>query len=254
MRFSHAFLTRPRVESADLAAMLGPLGIEVVTQPAFDFESLDIAARQADVLADLESGSLVPLLIFTSPRAVSFGLGQLPRGLTRTCKVAAIGPATARTLESAGVNVTVRPTSGYTSEALLQTLREDAAGFISPGRSALILAAPGGRRKLEEGLAARNWTTRMLMVYERKNAAIDKHGLEQLQEATNTISVWTSANAMKSLSQRLPPASWFRLCQGEWLVISDRLKRLARAYGPSEIHLSQGPGNSDLFTTIRALI
>jgi hypothetical protein len=59
---------------------------------------------------------------------------------------------------------------------------------------------------------------------------------------------------MKFLSQRLPPAVWFRLCQGEWLVISNRLKRLARAFGPNEIHLSPGPGNSDLFTAIRGLI
>jgi hypothetical protein len=72
--------------------------------------------------------------------------------------------------------------------------------------------------------------------------------------ATGVLSVWTSGNAMKSLSQRLAPATWFRLCQGEWLVISDRLKRLARAYGPSEIHLSPGPTNGDIFTAIRGLI
>jgi len=254
MRFSHVFLTRPRSESRDLATMLLPLGLQLVIQPAFDFASLDIAAGQPDLLADLEAGVQSPLLIFTSPRAVSFGLGQLPVGLTGNCKVAAIGPATARALEAAGVTVTVRPASGYTSEDLLKTLEEDSTGFISPGRSALILAAPGGRKKLLEGLAARDWAAQMLMVYERKNAAINKLELDKLQQAERVMAVWTSANAMKSLSQRLPPAAWFRLCQGEWLVISNRLKRLARAYGPSKIHLSPGPGNSDLFTAIRGLI
>jgi uroporphyrinogen-III synthase len=254
MRFSHVFLTRPQSESGDLAAMLAPLGMQAVVQPAFDFLQRDAAASQPAVMAALESGELAPLLIFTSPWAVQFGLGQLPGGLSRKLKVAAIGPATARALEAAGVTVTVRPSSGYTSEALLGTLQQDSAGFMSADRSALILAAPGGRRKLAEGLSERNWTTQMLMVYERKNAALNKQELGKLQEAERIISVWTSANAMKSLSQRLPPASWFLLCQGEWLVISKRLKRLARAYGPSDIHLSPGPSNSDLFTAIRGLV
>jgi len=234
--------------------MLSPLGLQLVIQPAFNFRELDVAAGQPGLLADLEAGSLSPLLIFTSPRAVSFGLGQLPGGLTGKCKVAAIGPATARALEAAGVTVTVRPSSGYTSEALLKTLDNDSAGFISADRSALILAAPGGRGKLAEGLAARDWATQMLMVYRRENTTLDKQEIDNLMEATGVLSVWTSGNAMKSLSQRLAPATWFRLCQGEWLVISNRLKRLARAYGPSEIHLSPGPTNSDIFTAIRGLI
>jgi uroporphyrinogen-III synthase len=137
---------------------------------------------------------------------------------------------------------------------LLQTLAEDSSGFISPGRFALILAAPGGRMKLKKGLSELGWMAQMLMVYRRENAVLDKQEVDRLKEAAGILSVWTSANAMKSLSQRLPPATWFRLCQGEWLVISDRLKRLARAYGPKEIHLSPGPGNSDLFTSIRGLV
>ena len=254
MQFSHVFLTRPRSESSDLATMLAPLGMQPVIQPAFDFQQLDATAGQAAVMAALESGALAPLLIFTSPRAVQFGLGQLPVGLTRKVKVAAIGPATASALEAAGVTVTVRPSTGYTSEALLHALQENSAGFVTADRSALILAAPGGRRKLAKGLAERNWSTQMLMVYERKNASLNKQELGKLHEAEKIISVWSSTNAMKSLSQRLPPASWFRLCQGEWLVISNRLRRLARAYHPSEIHLSTGPGNSELFTAIRGLL
>ena len=59
---------------------------------------------------------------------------------------------------------------------------------------------------------------------------------------------------MKALSQRLPPASWFRICQGEWLVISDRLQRLARAYGPANVHLAGGPGNPAILAAIRSLL
>jgi hypothetical protein len=37
-------------------------------------------------------------------------------------------------------------------------------------------------------------------------------------------------------------------------VISERLKRLARAYGPERIHLAQGPANGNLLTAIRGLV
>lgn len=253
MQFTHVFLARPQRESMELASLLAPLGLQVIVQPAFDFLKQDVAGHQPDLMAQLESLETKGLLIFTSTRAVSFGLPQMPQGLLAKCKIAAIGPATSQALAAAGVRVDIQPESGFTSEALLKTLQEDSSGFAALNRSAFIVTAPGGRRKMEEGLAGLGWNAQMLMVYKRENTDIDPRILEGLADCEGVLSVWTSANAMKSLSQRLPPATWFRLCQGEWLVISDRLKRLARAYGPTEIHMSPGPTNSDIFTAIRAL-
>ena len=121
-------------------------------------------------------------------------------------------------------------------------------------RSAVILAAPGGRQKMEQGLDSLGWSVDKLMVYQREAAPLDKQELGKLQQADSVLSIWTSANAMQALSQRMPPAMWFKLCQGEWLVISERLKRLARAYGPTEVHIAHGPGNYDLFTAVKALV
>ena len=91
------------------------------------------------------------------------------------------------------------------------------------------------------------------MVYKPEPAVLDKQALKALGDASGVLCTWTSANAMKALSQRLPPATWFQLCQGDWLVISKRLKRLARAYGPERIHLASGPRNADLLSAIRRL-
>ena len=253
MRFSHVFVTRPRLESEELAAMLAPLGLQVVVQSAFDFRQRDIAVEQPGVLAKLGRDNAPRLLIFTSPRAVKFGLEQLPHELIKKQKIAAIGPSTANALNAAGVFVNVRPASGFTSEALLDSLEKDSSGFISPQKSAVIMVAPGGRRKIEEGLAGLDWAVQTLMVYSRENAELDKQALESLKGAGSILSVWTSGNAMKALSQRLQPATWFQICGGEWLVISGRLKRLARAYSPARIHLSPGPTNSELFRAIRTL-
>ena len=234
--------------------MLAPLGLQVVIQPAFDFVSCDAASEQPESLADLAGENAPHLLIFTSTRAVEFGLAQLPRELLKKQKIAAIGPTTANALSTAGVFVNVRPASGFTSEALLDALEKDSSGFISPKKSAVILAAPGGRRKMEEGLTEMDWTVQTLMVYSRETTPLDKPALERLKGAENILSVWTSGNSMKALAQRLQPATWFKICAGEWLVISSRLKRLARAYGPTKIHRSPGPSNGDLFGAIRSVM
>lgn len=254
MRFSHVFVTRPQLESEELAAMLAPLGLQVVVQSAFDFRRRDVASEQPEVLADLEGDKAPHLLIFTSTRAVEFGLEQLPHELLRKQKIAAIGPSTANALSAAGVFVNVRPASGFTSEALLDSLEKDSSGIISSQKSAVILAAPGGRRKMEEGLVGMDWAVQTLMVYSRANAELDQQALEGLKGAEGILSVWTSGNTMKALSQRLQPAIWFQICSGEWLVISNRLMRLARAYGPTQIHLSPSPTNRKLWRTIRAVV
>jgi uroporphyrinogen-III synthase len=116
------------------------------------------------------------------------------------------------------------------------------------------VAAPGGREALLEGLSAAGWRVGTLMVYRAEPAPLDAVALAELETATGVLSVWTSGNAMQALSRRLPPTAWSRLCRGEWVVISERLRRLAGAYGPGRIHLAGGPGNDALLAAIRSLL
>jgi uroporphyrinogen-III synthase len=248
LNFSHVFISRPRQEAEELAGMLAPLGLRAVVQPAFDYCALDARASDPAGYARLEAARPGDLVVFTSPRAVEYGLAQIPRTLLRQLRVAAIGPGSGAALAAAGIRVAVAAGTGYTSEALLATLAEEAPG------QAFVVAAPGGRQALPEGLSASGWRVEMLMVYRAEPAALDGAALAVLSAAVGVLSVWTSGNAMKALSQRLPPATWFKLCQGEWLVISERLRRLARAYGPGRIHLAAGPGNRALLAAIRGLL
>lgn len=254
MKFSHVFISRPQREAEELAAMLAPLGLQTIVQPAFDYVALDAHRTDPQTCAELEASAARDLLVFTSPRAVTHGLAQLPRDALLRLRVAAIGPATVSALAAAGIPVAISSAEGFTSEDLLASLAaEPAPGSSRPGR-AYVLAAPGGRQTLVEGLAKQGWQATMLMVYRSEPVALDKAALALLDDATGVLSVWTSGNAMNALSQRLPPATWFRLCQGEWLVISERLRRLARAYGPARIHLASGPGNGAILAAIRSLL
>lgn len=248
---SHVLLTRPLPQSQELASRLAPLGLQAVVQPAFDYLSVEVSREQADDFTAFGAAGPADLVLFTSPRAVDHGLPQVPPGVLSRLRAAAIGPATSKALAEAGVRASLRASHGYTSEALLETLAGEAAP--APGATAFILAAPGGRTTLAKGLRAMGWKVRVLMVYRSSPAALDREALAVLEGAESILSVWTSGNTMKALSQRLPPNTWFRVCQGEWLVISERLERLARAYGATRIHRAPGPGNEAIAAAVKNL-
>jgi uroporphyrinogen-III synthase len=254
MKYSHVFITRPQRESEELAAMLVRLGLHTIVQPAFNYVARDAREEDPEGCEEFERATSADLVVFTSPRAVVHGLAQLPREVLLRARIAAIGPATASALSAAGLRVDVASPGGYTSEALLEALAVESGRAAQTQRRAFVLAAPDGRQALAEGLAGQGWNVRTLMVYRSRPAELDRAALAELEEATGVLSVWTSGNAMNALSQRLPPAAWFRICQGEWLVISERLRRLARAYGPPEIYLAGGPGNAAIVATIRGLL
>ena len=247
MSFSHVLITRPQADADRLAGLLASIGIDSIVQPAQEFKPRTLAASETHELGRLGQPQLV---IFTSPRAVEFGLPQLPASLVGTARFAAIGPATARAIMAAGRKVDIAPAQGYTSESLLEVLAgQPGVG----GGTALVLCAPGGRELLVRSLEDLGWIVRALWVYERSAAEIQPRSLEAISEAQGLLTVFTSAQAMESLSQRLPPAAWYTICKGDWLVISERLRRLARAFGPHQIHLAGGPQNADLANAIRSL-
>lgn len=252
MAFTHVLLSRPRPKSEELAGMLQPLGLEPVLLPAFDYPAVDARAEQKACFDSLENAGPADLVLFTSPRAVAHGLDQVSPSSLARARVAAIGPATATALNEAGVRVDVRPVSGFTSEALLETLSHG-PGLAQNTPQAFILAAPGGRTKLLKGLKKLGWNSQLLHVYRSEPARLGKKQLQRLGDAGRVLTVWTSANAMKALSHRLPPATWFKVCQGEWVVISRRLQRLARAYGPGQVHLAAGPDNASIVSAVRTL-
>jgi len=251
---SHVLLTRPRPESEALASLLEPLGLQPVVLPAFEYRAAELAAAQPDESAALNGATEADLVVFTSPRAVQHGLPQVPAAALARAQVCAIGPSTARDLAAAGVRARVAPAGGYTSEALLDSLGAGPTPDPAHPPRAFIVAAPGGRGVLAEGLAALGWRVHMLWAYHAEPAELPSAELARLQQARKVLSVWTSGNTLKALSQRLPTAAWFRVCQGPWVVISERLERLARAYGPEQLERARGPDNSAIVAAVRALL
>jgi len=254
MPFSHILITRPQQEARELADLLAASEAKVIILPAYDFYASKLFPDQIGQLEHAAAGQPPPLLVFTSPRAVEYGLDQIPPDVLLRARIAAIGPSTASLLEKAGKKVNLRPQQGYTSEDLLNSLAKEGSTRGGQAHPAFILAAPGGRTALNEGLQAQGYEPHMLMVYGRRSAELVSSAVAAIEHAEKLLAVWTSANTMNALSQRLPPPCWLRLCRADWLVISERLQRVARGFSPSHIHLADGPTNTDILESIRTLM
>jgi uroporphyrinogen-III synthase len=245
MAYSHVLITRPEPEAGELARMLEGLGPETLIMPAFTFEP----AHPGFEFESCWSGERRRLAIFSSTRAVEFGLRQLPARFLDGAEVAAIGPATGKALESAGLEVSVVPSGEFNSESMLrhQALKAD------PG-CALIFAARGGRRILYSGLREMGWDVRFAYVYDTVPVKPPAPALEALRSATAVLSVWTSANALRQLSGSLDRKSWEKVCRGDLVVTSRRLAGVARKLANGRVHVTEGPGNEAIRDCIRQLI
>lgn len=237
MTFTHVLISRPADEAAELAHRVLALGLQPVLLPAFRFRGLD-ATPAAD---RAWTQAVHRLAIFTSPRAVGFGLPRLAPGMLDGALVAAIGPATGLALQQAGVAVDLLPGERPDSEALLASTQLPAR----PG-AALIFAAPGGRPALREGLAARGWQVREALVYERLPLSPDPAAQQVLERAGKVLSVWTSGTALRHLLQNLSPAARDKVLEGLVLVPSARLQALARELGAARVAVCGGADNASL--------
>jgi uroporphyrinogen III methyltransferase / synthase len=117
-------VTRARAQAGELSAGLERLGAEVLEFPTIeirppeDFGPLDAAIRELDSFG---------WIVFTSVNGVEAFMQRLRhhgldlRAMPRGAKVAAIGPATAKRIEGAGLRVDVVPEE-YRAEALIGAL------------------------------------------------------------------------------------------------------------------------------------
>lgn len=242
MTFSHALATRPEPQQTELVRALAELGLEAVSLPAFRFEARPVPA-------DLVTRARNALLIFTSPRAVTFGLAALGGALPGTARAAAIGPATQAALAKHGVHALQAPGNRHDSEALLAMLDDG----IAPGR-ALIFAAPGGREALERGLTERGWQVALAPVYRRVLLAPAPMEADRLTHASRVLSLWTSGTAMRHVLQGLPEAARAAVLRGTAIVASERLASLAWERGFDAVVTAEGASNTALLAAARACV
>lgn len=238
-------ITRPLEASLQLAGQIEALGLTPVVMPLYTF-----SAREPgfDVSASW-SPTGRKLAVFTSPRAVQFGLPHIPitwlADDIHKLELAVVGSATRLLLENSGFKVHLQSDKGYTSEDLLQL----AALETDPG-AAVIFCAPGGRETLATGLAELGWKVNKALVYERRALQLTSDQFAALDSNTDIISLWTSVSAVDLAHDQLPGHLWEKILKAPALVISRRIQHHLQQLGATHIELSDGPGNPELLSSI----
>lgn len=243
---THVLVTRPLEASRQLADQLEAHGLIPVVMPFYTFSPCEPLPRISSVWSE---GSLRKLAIFTSPRAVQFGLPFIPASdQLNGIEIAVVGSATRAALEASGYPVHLQAGSGFTSEDLLQipALAED------PG-VAVIFCAPGGRKTIAEGLGDMGWRTVEAMVYQRVPLRPDSRKVENLRDSGGMISIWTSISAIDLAEKSLPGDVWGKILGSSALAISSRIQHHLMQLGANRVELADGPGNPELLGSILRL-
>ncbi|MFQ5610138.1 MAG: uroporphyrinogen-III synthase [Woeseiaceae bacterium] len=238
-------LTRPRHQTAELAAEIERRGGRV-----FVFPALEIVGRApAHVAAD--AAALLPpdISVFISRNAVDHGLAW------GAGKIAAIGPATASAIEASGKTADILPGGGFDSEALLaEPALHDVAGKVIR-----IIRGDAGRELLARTLTERGATVDYLATYERR---MPEHPPTLLAEIENrwrdggiAAVVSMSVFSLRNLAAILPGWCHEQLAQTPLVTPSTRvLKEAQNRYPGCPVLLAVGPRSSDIADAVAAAV
>jgi uroporphyrinogen-III synthase len=233
-------VTRPLAQAQPLARLIEAEGGEAIVFPVLSIEpAADLAAVRTGV-GPIEQFDLA---VFVSRNAVEHGRALLAGAAPGRPRVAAIGPSTAQALEQAGLRVDIRPTCGFTSEALLaQPALQSVRGL-----RVLVVRGAGGRELLGETLAARGAELRYAEVYARRASTADARLLrERWERAEIHLATALSVETLDALCALLGPAGRGLLARAGLVTASARVLKRAAALGLESVVMARGPDDRAL--------
>ena len=193
-------ITRTRHQASDLAAQLKALGATAILIPTIEIIPPETYVPLDAALAQLES---YDWLLFTSANAVEvFHRRRNPSLIPK--RIAVIGPATAKAVQSIGLHVDLVPPK-YIAESLAKALLSEA-----PGKSFLLLRAAEARDALPEALTAVGATVTIAEAYRNQIPSNSIPALQYLftsSEHYPDAITFTSASTARNLIALLEAAS-----------------------------------------------
>lgn len=238
-------VTRPRTQALELVSAIELEGGEAFCFPVIDIVALD-ESRVAAAASDMARPDVT---IFISRNAVEYGLRY-----SGGARIAAIGPATARAIRSAGRVVDIEPGDGYDSEHLLaEPFFENIAG-----RNVRIIRGGKGRELLASGLKDRGANVDYLSVYERRLPVVSADMLAEIEARwrSGNINVVTvmSVQSLQNLIELLPDWCRNQLESTPLVTPAGRvLKEALDRYPASRPILASGPQAAEMVQAIIAL-
>jgi len=217
LRGRRVLVTRPAERAHGLAERVTAAGGEPVAFPVIEIVPLTPAT-----VPDAREFHAV---LFVSPAAVAHGLPALGLDGDGSPRIGAVGPATARALEAAGVAADIRPQGSADSEGLLEHEALQAPAIA--GRRVLIVRGEGGRGHLAARLVERGAAVEYAEVYRRaRPARHDPAGVADCDIVTAT-----SIEGLDNLLAIVGPVDDGRLRSRPLAVASPRIAGHARTLG-----------------------
>lgn len=243
---ANILVTRPKQQALPLTRLIEQQGGTAISFPVLEIFPL---ANTLQINAKLEELTRYQWLIFISANAVNFAL-QANNGKIdnfTVCKIAAVGKATAKALQDAGLNADLVPETGFNSEALLAM---PALQNIQ-GQKCLIARGQGGREMLADTLKARGAKVDYLEVYKRVMPDADNSAVIKLlnQRRLDAITL-TSGEALHNLVAMLGDEIKEMLFETPLIVISDRIKKMAEKTGFKQVLVSASPKDTAIIETV----
>ena len=227
-------VTRPPHQAAVLVQAIQAAGGTAVEFPALAIEAIPLPELKTSLIkmADAE------IAIFISPNAAEFGMAAIRAngGLPAAAAIFAVGPGTARVLQSQGV-VQVTTPAGQDSEALLALPQLQAVG----GKRVVIVRGAGGRPVLGDTLRARGANVLYLECYRRVCPAADPAALLAQWQAGGIDAVTvTSAETLHNLATLLGRSGAACLAHTPLFVPHEKIADAARRFGIERVIATAG--------------
>jgi len=172
-------VTRPRLQSAELIALLAESGYEPIEIPLLDIRALPVAEEAWEALGSSDA------MVVTSPSGAHHlieALRETGRRIPGTVMVAAVGRITEAVLLSAGIPVSLTPERA-TGAALADAFAERGV----EGVRIVLARALEGRVELSDGLRAYGAEVLELPLYRAVTVTPDVGDIERARSAD----VWT---------------------------------------------------------------
>lgn len=233
-------VTRPEKQAHLLCDLIALEGGKPIRFPVLEITQVEDTMTIKKILNELANYTWV---IFVSLNAVNFALqaknGKIS-GFSHT-KFAAIGEATAKAMQSAGLCVDLLPETGASSEALLSMPQLQQL----QGQVCLIVRGQGGHELLADSLRQRGAEVEYLEVYKRIRPESDASFIINLvnKKKLHRI-VITSGEALKNLAYMLGNDMLPKLINIPLIVVSGRIQQLAQEIGFNTIVVTDKPSDN----------
>ena len=240
-------VTRPIHQSSHFNELLNQAGARVISCPSIGIEP--VAGTKA-LMSKLQQLSHYHILIFISANAVNYALKLLAPEQIKPSTIAAIGQSTQDALRAHGVQTSLQPESGFTSEHLLEleALQQSAIN----GKKILIFRGEGGRELLAQSLTNRGAQVDYAEVYRRTIPGTDIRPIldKWIKGEVDLVTV-TSNQGLENLYHMLGTQGLDYLNRTPLIVPGKRCDSFARSKGHTEtIIIASSALDKDMFQAV----